>query len=316
MAYSFKVYISEEKEFFEYGNGQKTIKKGLAFSQSLMDLLYLDIWSYGDLFEKVGTAVCKLYETKDGQFADEIRKGLDALAKQHVYFELLRLDWRERLQKAEQQDYKDVIDLLPYKKLTHIPSNISTMQEQIKNLWGQVLDILSPDEPIQKKMADYYDEKSENSLDVFQFQPQPISFERIDRKIFTEVLYPKDIYDIIDYFIRECVKQEQRFRVCKNCGKYFALTGYINTEYCDRPFDSAGHTCKEIGALHVWERKKAGNPILKAYSRAYKKRFAWIKYGKITKENFYEWSEKAREKRELCVQGKIALEEFWEWLDE
>lgn len=52
---------------------------------------------------------------------------------------------------------------------------------------------------------------------------------------------------IIDYFVRECVKREQRFRICKNCGKYFALTGYINTEYCNRPFDSIRRTCKEIG---------------------------------------------------------------------
>lgn len=316
MAYCFKVYISDRKEYFEYGDGQKTTKKSFAFSQSLMDLLYLDIWSYGDLFEKMGTAVRKLYETKDIKWSDEIKKGLDILAKQHTYLEFLCLDWRDRLKKAEEQGFQEIIDLLPYKKLTHIPSNIHTMQDQIKTLWGRVLDILSPDESIQKKMVDYYNEKGGDSLNTFQFQPQSMSFEVIDKKTFTEVLYPKDIYDIIDYFVRECVKREQRFRICKNCGKYFALTGYINTEYCDRPFDSAGRTCKEIGALHIWEKKKAENPALKVYSKAYKKRFAWIKYGKITKEDFYKWAEKAREKRELCLKGSMALEEFRNWLDE
>jgi|GEM_PF-6437986 len=29
MAYSFKVYISDGKEYFEYGDGQKTTKKEL-----------------------------------------------------------------------------------------------------------------------------------------------------------------------------------------------------------------------------------------------------------------------------------------------
>ncbi|MDA8227285.1 MAG: hypothetical protein M0T74_06180 [Desulfitobacterium hafniense] len=48
-----------------------------------------------------------------------------------------------------------------------------------------------------------------------------------------------------------------------------------------------------MGAPRIWEKKKAENPALKAYSKAYKKRFAWIKYGKITKEVFYEWSEEA-----------------------
>jgi len=41
-----------------------------------------------------------------------------------------------------------------------------------------------------------------------------------------------------------------------------------------------------MGALRLWEKKKADTPALKAYSKAYKKRFAWIKYGKITKEAF------------------------------
>jgi len=117
--------------------------------------------------------------------------------------------------------------------------NLATIQRQLMALWNHVLDILSPDEPMQKKMADYYNPKKERRLgspDVFEFQPLFMSFEVIDKKTFTEVLYPKDIYDIIDFFVRECVKREQRFRVCKNCGKYFALTGHINTEYCDRPF--------------------------------------------------------------------------------
>lgn len=315
MAYSFKVYISGEKEYFEYENGQKTIKKGFAFSQSLMDLLYLDIMSYSNLFEKMGTDLRQLYSEKDARFADEIRKGLDTVAKKHIYFELLRLDWFDRLEQAGDRKFEDVVDLLPIKKLTHIPSEIVTIQEQVKRLWENVLDVLSPKEPVQKKMADYYEGKSTNGLEIFPFQPLALRFERVDRKTFTEVLYPKDIYEIIDYFIRECLMRELPFRVCKNCGKYFPLTGHINTEYCDRPFDSAGRTCKEIGALRVWEKKKKENPAFKAYSKAYKKRFAWIKYGKITQEAFYEWSEQARKMREQCANGKISLEEFKEWLE-
>jgi hypothetical protein len=62
------------------------------------------------------------------------------------------------------------------------------------------------------------------------------------------------------------------------------------------------------------EKKKADTPALKAYSKEYKRRFAWIKYGKISKEAFYEWSEEARKKRDLCVNGDITLEKFKAWL--
>ena len=319
MAYSFKVYISDGKEYFEYGNGQETTKKSFAFSQSLMDILYLDIWSYSELFNRMGENLYSLYSGKDMKLVEEIKDDLNTLSKVHVYFEFLRLEWLDKLEQAEKRGFQDIVDLLPRKKLTHLPMNLSTMQRQLMALWNHVLDILSSDEPIQKKMADYYNPKMDRRLrdpEVFEFQPLRMSFEAVDSMTFTEVLYPKSIYDIIDFFVRECIKREIRFRVCKHCNQFFALTGHINTEYCDRPFDSTGRTCKEMGALRLWEKKKADTPALKAYSKAYKKRFAWIKYGKITKEAFYEWAEKAREKRELCLKGGMSMEEFKAWLDD
>jgi hypothetical protein len=319
MAYTFKLYISDGKEYFEYSNGQKTTKKSFAFSQSLMDMLYLDIWSYEDFFKRMGENLYSLYSSKDMKLVEEIKDDLNTLSKVHVYFEFLRLEWLERLEQAEKQDFQNVLDLLPRKQLTHIPMNISTIQRQLMALWNHVLDILSPDEPIQKKMADYYKPKRDRRPDspgIFEFHTLYMSFEAVDKNTFTEVLYPKSIYDIIDFIVRECIKREMLFRVCKHCNKYFALTGHINTEYCDRPFDSTGRTCKEMGALRLWEKKKAESPVLKAYSKAYKRRFAWIKYGKITKEAFYEWAEKARENRELCIKGGITLDEFHAWLND
>lgn len=32
----------------------------------------------------------------------------------------------------------------------------------------------------------------------------------LDRKVFAEVLYPNDIYDLIDCHLRECIKRETR----------------------------------------------------------------------------------------------------------
>lgn len=316
MAYTYKVWIADGNEHFEYGNGQ-TKKKDFPFAESLMELLYLDVWSFGDLFEGMGKSLVKLYETKEQPYADEVLSALNTVAKKHIYFELLRLDWRERLEKAKAQGYKDIVDLLPRKKLTHIPANIHTMQEQIKTLFAQVLDLnTSPKEPVQKKMVGYYNAKVGDTLNTFQFQPQPMSFEVIDQKTFTEVLYPKDIYDIIDYFVRECVKREQPIRICKNCGRYFAVSGRINTEYCDRPIDDKGRTCKDMGAIKVWTEKRKDDEIFKVYRREYKKRFGWIKAGKIEQDAFYTWSEKAREEKAKCDVGEISLQEFSQWLKE
>lgn len=58
----------------------------------------------------------------------------------------------ERLEKIRVQGYEGIVDLLPHKALTHIPSNISAMQEQIKALLAGVLNLDGGKEPVQKKM--------------------------------------------------------------------------------------------------------------------------------------------------------------------
>jgi len=320
MERDFKVYLLGNREYFEYTDamGQK-IKKDLAFMQSLMDLLYLDIWPYLDLTEKIGDNVQELRESRKYETSCEIKNGLQELAKSHFYFELARIEWDQRLEKVADQSYNEIFNLLPYKKITHIPSDIQTMQSQIKSLLLSVLDILSPDEPVQKKMVDYIHEIRQTygvNISVFEFTGLATTFEQVDPAHCTEVLRPKNVHEIVEFFLRACVQREQRFRVCKNCRKYFALSGYTNTEYCDRFYGDTGKTCKEIGALNTWQKKRTENPVVNAYSKAYKKRFAWIKYHKTTKEAFYEWSEQARDLRDKCLKGEISLEEYRAWLDE
>lgn len=74
--------------------------------------------------------------------------------------------------KAKAQSYVDIVELLPRKKLTQLPSNIHTMQAQIKTLFGKVLDLdTSGKGAVQEKMVDYYNAKGSDSLNTFQFQP-------------------------------------------------------------------------------------------------------------------------------------------------
>ena len=169
---------------------------------------------------------------------------------------------------------------------------------------------------VSSRLYDYYKDPYHVDPRPFEFQPLTVSFEMIDRNAYAEVLYPKSIYDLIDYYLREWVRREQKMRVCKNCGKYFAITGRTNAEYCDRVFDSKGRTCKDVGAIAKWTREKDTDDVFKAYRREYKKRFAWTKSGKILPEELYAWGERAREKKAECDSGKITLEEYTTWLKE
>lgn len=258
----------------------------------------------------------QIYQRNDNlvEYTEEFRNGLAELAKAHIYFELLQLDWNERLDDFLKRE-KGGSDLLPRKKITQLPSNLHTMQKQIKNLFAEVLDVTLADKnlTVQQRMVRYY-QKNISAIDRFTFMPESTNFELVNEDTFTEVLYPKDIYDIVDFFMRECIKREIPMRVCKSCGKYFAITGYANTEYCDREFQNSGKTCKEVGAVRLLQNKLSTDPVHKAYSRAYKTHFARIKYRKITKEEFTIWSERARDMRDKTLAGEVSLVDFEQWL--
>ena len=94
-------------------------------------------------------------------------------------------------------------------------------------------------------------------LNIWKWEPQIkkigrslLNLYRIRDARYTEDVFftLQSIYDLIDYYLREWARREQKMRVCKNCGKYFAITGRTNAEYCDRVFDSKGRTCKDVGA--------------------------------------------------------------------
>jgi hypothetical protein len=129
-----------------------------------------------------------------------------------------------------------------------------------------------------------------------------------------EVLYPGDMMDIVDYLLREIIRRETSFKRCRNCGKYFPLTVHGNTEFCDRPFQDTGKTCREIGSQTKWKEKVAASPAMLLYNKYYKTRFSRIRAGKISREDFQAWAEKARDKRDLAMKGEITLEGYEDWL--
>ena len=317
--YIFRTYIDGGREYYEYTDAadrEQTIKKDFPFPESLMSLLYMDIWELEPITKRMDKALMSFYQSRDYNELQIAAAGLNELAPRHICFELLRLDWLERLDMVDGTAPRDFQDLLPHKKISHLCSNIDTMQKQIKGLIAQVLDMDGEKRSVSEKMVAYYNAEGGDTLNTFRFQPQTMNFEVIDHKVFAEVLYPRDIYDLIDFHVRECVKREVKMRVCKNCLRYFAVTGKASTEYCDRVCDSKGRTCREIGAINTWTQRKQGDEVFKEYRREYKKRFARINAGKLTKSAFYAWSEETRRKKEDCDNGTITPEDFSRWLKE
>lgn len=229
------------------------------------------------------------------------------------------MEWRWRFAELKASGSENRSEWLPRKRITRIPAYVKEIQRQIIDLFDHALNMDGEKGPMAERMAKYYrwykkDRRFEAPPEPFQFERQPLNFEAVDGDVFTDVLYPDSIYGIVDFHLRECVKRETRLRVCKNCGRYFAIQGRSNAEYCDRVFDEKGRTCKDVGAIALWTKNKSTDEAFKLYRREYKKRFAWIKAGKVLPKEVYAWGERAREKKAECEKGKITLEEFEAWL--
>lgn len=304
----FKYYIVNGREYFV----SDEIKKDFPFPESLLRFLYLDITQFGSMTNKLAKWLEEYYPTRDKTLQHDVLNGIQSMAEQHIYFQFLFEEWEQRFQKADAWKPEDGVllsDLLPRKELSWIVSEADMIQKQIKGIFAAVLD----KENSQCTLEDFYREKS-NSLYHFAFAPLTTKFEMTETGVFAEVLYPNSFYDLIDYALRECFRQNVKMRVCKNCGRYFALSGKGHAEYCDITLDDKGRTCKEIGAMKTYSIRKKDNVIFSEYRREYKRRFSWIKAGRIDAAAFYAWSAAAKEKEAECEAGTISFEEFKAWL--
>ena len=82
----------------------------------------------------------------------------------------------------------------------------------------------------------------------------------------------------------------------------FAETGSDPTPIAPEPAPGQdGKTCREIGASSSFRSKVENNDVWKVHQRAYKKYFARIRSGLMTKGEFEVWSRQAAELRDAAL---------------
>ena len=279
-----KFYLLDSAETLERkeGNAEYSIKiADRPFPDSLLSFVYYDINSWEPRFHEADRALMEFYQSRDAKCLKPVQKLLDDFKDEHPYFFYLWLDWSNRLKQAT-PDCKNPTRLLPHKELAHVPSNLATMQQQILRLFQTVLDASITDIDFSIRVQAY---EQAPSLQKFDFQPLKISFEFVGEKQLAEVLYPQSMYDRIDFSLRKCVQEKIMMR-----------------------------TCKEVGAMRQYVQSHAQDELLKIYRREHKRRFAWIRTGKISQEAFSAWSKDAQKEKEKCENGEIDQKEFTKWL--
>ena len=240
---------------------------------------------------------------------------LGQLKSRHIYLELLYVRCYDRVSRmganipVSEQENQQILE-----ELRELPEQLPLYQRQVQRFFDLVLDVDQAGRDPQKQAAAHYLYDAPKDPELFVFRPIPLNFEPVEPGRCSPVLYPLHISDMIDYSLRSCVERGITVRRCKNCGRWFPQTGRVSAEYCERPVASGQQTCREAGAFQQWAKKQSDDPVFKAYRKEYKKRFAWIKASRITGEQFYAWSEQAREMKKKCDREVITLDEFKDWL--
>ena len=216
------------------------------FPESLLSFMDLDMSRVSALFSAMNNCMASLTDIADKKYLDEFLHILETLAQQHIYFGLFRSDWISQIHAA--QSVGGLKRQWRKYKVSRCPEILEGIQNQVQDIFTYVLDYDRGNGTVLEKAASYY-----KVMDgaVFSFRPQFMHFELWDDSAFAEVLYPKSIYDLISYHLQECIKRELRFRICKNCGRYFYMSGRNTAMYCCRPYDAKGHTCRRIAPVRA-----------------------------------------------------------------
>ena len=314
-----KMYFSEKREVFQCDasgiQGVPSVDRELPFLESLLTFLEMDCRELTPALQRIADRWSRLIAEFDRDAGTEAMVELGQLKSRHIYLELLYVRWYDRFSRIGiYGDRGSAEDEQMLAELRDLPEQLLLYQKQVQRFFDLVLDVDSAGRDPQQQAAKNYLHDSPRDPSLFRFRPIPLSFEPVEPGRCSPVLYSASILDMIDYSLRSCVERGITVRRCKNCGRYFPQTGRVSAEYCERPVPRGQQTCREAGAFQQWTKKQSDDPVFKAYRKEYKKRFAWIKAGRISDTDFYAWSEQAREMKKKCDRDVITLEEYVEWL--
>lgn len=308
--WTFKMFFQDDGEFFEYDpfgmQGAAGTEKAFPYLESLLSFLELDPENWEPLIQQTASDLEQFFTTGDAAHADRMMQTLGELGARHIYFQLLYLRYFER--RATR-----TLEPRMAEELRLLPAQLKAYQKQAQLFLERILDIDQVGRAVQQNTRGifFFDQSRDDSL--FRFEPIPVSFSIIRNGGCGEILYPNTIRDLIDFSLRECVRREIPVRRCRNCGRYFPITGRITAEYCSRP-SASGRLCRSTAPVQKWAESRRSDQVFQEYRREYKRRFAWIKAGKITEEQFAAWHKAAKARKKDCDREVLSLDEFKEWL--
>ncbi len=167
--------------------------------------------------------------------------------------------------------------------------------------------------------------EKENELKILSLYGELMAAQHIDYKIMllegslSNVYGIQNAISLLAFEFANAFNNNVNFAKCRNCGRYFVLTGRIDSVYCSYPAPSYGkRTCKEIGAQVTRRNKEKSEASTGEYRKIYMR--LKMKSRRHPKDNslwekLEELVKGGKEWRTKLNNGEATTEDFLKWLD-
>ena len=123
--------------------------------------------------------------------------------------------------------------------------------------------------------------------------------------VLVERMYFDRLIDFVYVELMKCIQKGFIPKRCPNCARWFLQRPGATYTYCDRPLpDEPGKTCRDVGSVKSFQEKTHNNDVWRYHQRAYKKYFARVRKGNMSKAAFEQWA------RQAVAVRDAALEEY------
>ena len=125
----------------------------------------------------------------------------------------------------------------------------------------------------------------------------------VNTGVMTERYTFSSLHDFLFVELGKAILRGNSPRQCRLCGRWFLHEQGNRAMYCERiaPGEES-RTCREAGARAVFEKKIQDEDTWKIYKRAYKKYYARVMKGTMSREDFNAWAAQAAADRDAAIE--------------
>lgn len=178
------------------------------------------------------------------------------------------------------------------------PDNAALMQELEIYLrsFGSYLHAYTKATKVPEEWFHQLEQSSVECSVNYYFHPEPGKLTLVERYTFSS------LRDFLYMELGKAILNGNGPRQCRLCGNWFFHEQGDRAIYCERvaPGEEV-KTCREVGARVTFESKLQSEEPWKIYKRAYKKYYARVMKGNMSREDFEVWAERAAEERDRII---------------